>query len=78
MHGLGSFAQEARRALRVRVGAVDVRVLPLDRIIASKKATDRPKDRAILPVLEDALPLLQSRKGRATRSRPKKRPRPRR
>jgi hypothetical protein len=78
MNGLGSFAQEARRALRVRVGTVDVRVLPLDRIIASKKATDRPKDRAILPVLEDALRLLQSRKGRAARSGAKKRPGPRR
>jgi hypothetical protein len=62
MNGLGSFAQEARRALRVTVGAVEVRVLPLARIIASKKATDRPKDRAILPALEDALRVLQSRK----------------
>jgi len=62
MHGLGSFAQEARRALRVPIGAVEVRVLPLARIIVSKKATDRPKDRAILPALEDALRVLQSRK----------------
>jgi hypothetical protein len=78
MNGLGSFAQESRRAVRVRVGTVDVRVLPLDRIIASKKATDRPKDRAILPVLEDALLLLRSRKGKARRGRPTKRARPRR
>jgi hypothetical protein len=62
MHGLGSFAQEARRARRIRVGATEVRVLPLARIIASKKATDRPKDRAILPALEDALRVLRSRK----------------
>ena len=34
-------------------------VLPLERIIASKRATDRPKDRAILPVLEDALRVLR-------------------
>jgi hypothetical protein len=62
MHGLRSFAQEARGAVRVTVGGVEVRVLPLDRIIASKRATDRPKDRAILPALEDALSVLQSRK----------------
>jgi len=37
-------------------------VLPLERIIASKKATGRPKDRAILPALEDALRVIRSRR----------------
>jgi hypothetical protein len=69
MHGLGTYAQEARRAVRVPIGTVEVRVLPLDRIIASKKATDRPKDRAILPVLEDAFRVLQSRKRPTRRAR---------
>lgn len=78
MHGLGSFAQEARRALRIPVGSVEVRVLPLARVIASKKATDRPKDRAILPALEDALRVLQSRKRPARRSPPASRRRARR
>jgi hypothetical protein len=78
MHGLGSFTQEARRALRVPVGAVEVRVLPLSRVIASKKATDRPKDRAILPALEDALRVLQSRKRPARRSPSARRRRARR
>jgi hypothetical protein len=55
MHGLGAFHEEATRALHVRVGRVEVPVLPLARIIASKKATGRPKDLAILPALEDAL-----------------------
>jgi len=36
-------------------------VLPLSRIIASKKAAGRPKDHAILPVLEDTLAVLRSR-----------------
>ncbi|HET8644143.1 MAG TPA: hypothetical protein VFO85_01565, partial [Vicinamibacteria bacterium] len=62
MHGLGTFAQEIRRAVRVPVGAVEVPVLPLDRVIASKKATGRPKDIAVLPALEDAWRVLQSRK----------------
>jgi hypothetical protein len=77
MDGRGSFAQEARRALRIPVGAFEVRVLPLARIIASKKATDRPKDRAILPALEDALRVLQSRKRPVRRSPPRSRHRAR-
>jgi hypothetical protein len=63
MHGLRSFAEEARRARRVLIGETRVPVLPLDRIIASKRATDRPKDRAILPALEDALRVIASRRG---------------
>jgi len=62
MHGLRSFAAEARRAVLVPLGNVEVPVLPLSRIIASKRATNRPKDRAILPVLEDALRVIQSRR----------------
>ena len=50
-------------------------MLPLSRIIASKKATGRPKDRAILPVLEDTLRVLESRK-RPARKAPVKRRRP--
>jgi len=76
MHGLGSFRQEARRALRIRLGQVDVPVLPLARIIASKKAAGRSKDLAALPALEGALEVLESRKRtaapgkRASRKRP--------
>jgi len=62
MHGLESFDREAARAVTVRLGDVDVPVLPLERIIASKKATGRPKDRAILPALEDALRVIRSRR----------------
>lgn len=64
MHGLESFAQEARRAERVPIGDVEIPVLRLDRIIASKEATDRPKDRAILPALRDAWKVRRARKGR--------------
>jgi len=55
MHGLESFEQEASRAVRIRLGRVEVPVLPLARIITSKKATGRPKDLSILPALEDTL-----------------------
>ena len=55
MHGLNSFAAEYRHSREIGVGTTKVRVLPLDRIIASKRAANRPKDRAVLPVLEDVL-----------------------
>ena len=55
LDGLGGFDQEVRRARVVRIGRTKVRVLPLERIIASKKAANRPKDKAIVPVLEEAL-----------------------
>ena len=55
MDGLCSFDKEYRSALKVRLGKATVRVLPLARIIASKRAANRPKDKLVLPVLEDAL-----------------------
>lgn len=62
MHGLDSFEKEAARAVTVALDGVRVKVLPLERIIASKKATNRPKDRAILPVLEDAARTIRARR----------------
>jgi hypothetical protein len=64
MHGLDTFEQESKSAVRIRLGDVEVPVLPLERIIASKKATGRPKDKAILPALEDTLRTLRSRQRR--------------
>lgn len=55
MDGLRSFEREVRDSALVRLGRTKVRVLSLARIIASKKAANRSKDRMILPVLEDAL-----------------------
>jgi len=55
MHGLESFEKEAGQAIRIRLGRVELPVLPLARVIASKKATGRPKDLSILPALEDTL-----------------------
>lgn len=55
MHGLESFDFEFSRALQMSVDGVAIRVLPLERIIASKRATGRPRDQAQLPALEEAL-----------------------
>lgn len=62
MHGLESFSEEVGRVVKLRIGEITIPVLPLDRIIASKRATNRPKDRAILPALEDTLAVLRSRR----------------
>lgn len=55
MHGLGSFDEEAGNSVRVRLGRFKLPVLSLDRIIVSKRATGRPKDKLALPVLLDVL-----------------------
>lgn len=61
MHGLQTFAEEMRNAIQFEIGHTTVPVLSLERIIVSKKATNRPKDRAILPALEDTLAVLRCR-----------------
>ena len=55
MHGLGSFTEELAHSQVLAIDDVEVRVLNLTRIIASKRATGRPKDQAQLPALEEAL-----------------------
>jgi predicted nucleotidyltransferase len=60
MHGLRDFGRELRNTRMIRIGGTTVRVLSLERIIVSKKAANREKDRLILPVLEDALATLKT------------------
>jgi len=55
MHGLESFDEEAKNTVSVPLGKTHIRVLSLDRIITSKKATGRHKDKLVLPVLKDTL-----------------------
>ena len=54
-HGLRAFADEYAGSIEREVEGVLVRVLPLERVIASKRATARPKDSAGLPALEATL-----------------------
>lgn len=51
--GVASFATEYRRARRYIFEGVEVRVLPLERIIRSEEAAGRAKDLAMLPLLRD-------------------------
>lgn len=54
-HGLGTFAQELPAAIASSLQGVPIRLLPIERIVASKRAIGRPKDVAQLPVLEALL-----------------------
>lgn len=54
-HGLDSFETEASAAVSIDVDGVSLSVLPLERVIASKRAANREKDRLALPALETAL-----------------------
>jgi hypothetical protein len=54
-HGLDAFPIEYDRAVTHDADGVTLRVLPLDRIMASKRATKRAKDLAQLPALEATL-----------------------
>lgn len=59
MNGLGEFADEVKHACEIRVGRVQLKVLSLERILASKTAANRPKDRLVIPVLQNTLRTLQ-------------------
>ena len=55
MHGLGSYEQELDNTIEMEVDGLPLRVLRLERIIASKQASGRPKDIAATPALKEAL-----------------------
>lgn len=59
MHGLKSFDEEYKNAKTVKIKNIPVKVLPLERIIKSKKAAGRPKDKMVMYALEDALIVLK-------------------
>jgi hypothetical protein len=53
--GIKSLESLRRRSLQIRLGAASIRVAPLTDIIKSKKAAGRPRDLAVLEVLERTL-----------------------
>ena len=59
--GLRSFASEYKSAREIQWLGLRVRVLPLERVYASKKFVGRPKDLAHLPLLEAAMRLKKRR-----------------
>ena len=59
MDGLGPFTSELGNCVEIPLGRYKLKVLGLDRILASKLAANRPKDRLTIPVLRDALATTQ-------------------
>jgi predicted nucleotidyltransferase len=54
-HGLKAFDAEYVKAIDLDLDGFSIKVLPLERVIASKKAAGRPKDKAALEALQAAL-----------------------
>jgi hypothetical protein len=70
--GLRSFDVEWKQCRLSQLEGISARVLPLQRVIASKRAANRDKDKAVLPILQRTLRLskrLQSKKP-ASKSKP--------
>ncbi|MDQ3033117.1 MAG: nucleotidyltransferase [Myxococcota bacterium] len=59
MSGLEDFDSEYARARTEVVSGVAVKVLPLERIVVSKRAAGRPKDALAVRLIEDALAVLR-------------------
>jgi hypothetical protein len=73
MNGLDDFAEEWKHAVKIKVGRLWLKVLPLERILASKQAANRPKDRRVIPALQNTLRTLQMKtKHRAKRAKGEK------
>ena len=60
MDGLGTFADEIKNCVEISLGRQKLKVLSLERILASKLAANRPKDKLTIPVLRDALAATQA------------------
>src|SRR5579862_5947367 len=59
MSGLADFASEYAAVQFESIEGVAIPLLPLRRILASKRAAARPKDEALIHALEDALALIE-------------------
>jgi hypothetical protein len=65
MDGLGTFADEFRNCVEISLGREKLKVLSLERILVSKIAANRARDKLTIPVLRDALAATQTVKRRA-------------
>lgn len=67
MDGLENFDSEWKNCVNVKLGKFALRVLRVDRILASKRAANRLKDKLVIPVLEDAISALGRKKAVSAR-----------
>ena len=62
MSGLPSFADEYARSVQAEVDGVSLRLLPLDRIVVSKRAANRAKDQPAIHAIESAISVIDALK----------------
>lgn len=72
IHGVRSFEGLRSRSETIEIDGVPIRAAALSDIIRSKRAAGRPRDRAILKVLEETLGEAQKAAKPARRPRPRK------
>jgi len=72
MHGLDSFDEEIENTIELSIGKFSLKAIKLSRIIKSKEAVGREKDRLVLPVLRDALATIEEISKRRKKSHPLK------
>ena len=72
MDGLGTFAKELKNCIEIPLGRQKLKVLSLERILASKIAANRAKDKLTIPVLRDALATTSAIKTPKAKKNPKK------
>ena len=72
MDGLGTFAKELKNCIEIPLGRQKLKVLSLERILASKIAANRAKDKLTIPVLRDALATTSAIKTPKAKKRSKK------
>ena len=77
IHGVRSFAGMRSRALIVEIGGAPLAVASLADIIRSKKAAGRPRDRAVIDLLERTYEEASHQSEQTGRTPPRKRPRAR-
>jgi len=58
--GLNKFDEEVKDTIEVSLTTFSIKVLSLEKIIQSKKTLGRPKDKLVLPVLEEVLKTLKA------------------
>ncbi|KAF0177468.1 MAG: hypothetical protein FD161_2428 [Limisphaerales bacterium] len=75
MDGLGPFASELKHCVNVPLGLHKLKVLSLERILVSKLAANRAKDRLTISVLRDALTTTTAVKPPARKRKPNRPPR---
>lgn len=67
MDGLSTFQDELKNCIEIPLSRYKLKVLALERILASKLAANRPKDKLTIPVLRDALAAISARLPRKTK-----------